>query len=47
MLDRMIDSTYNSSNIYEFIDGNKNNKLIIDAIKIIKIIQVKIYVTSL
>ena len=34
MLDRMIDSTYNSSNIYEFIDGNKNNKLIIDAIKI-------------
>jgi len=34
MLDRMIDSTSNSSNIYEFIDGNENNKLIIDAIKI-------------
>ena len=34
MLDRMIDSTSNFSNIYEFIDGNENNKLIIDAIKI-------------
>jgi hypothetical protein len=30
----MIDSTFNSSNIYEFINGNENNKMKIDAIKI-------------
>jgi hypothetical protein len=30
----MIDSTFNSSNKYEFINGNENNKMKIDAIKI-------------